>query len=145
MEYEYLQNLKTHQTLRLLNGVNMPLIVSFLHRTFIKSSERMLDQDILLMRLDDYLYAINSIHEEPRYPRTARQYLEIWAGEAGILRKYYVTQDDVPRYELTGASEKAIAWLEGLQGRSFIGTESRLNTIFQLLKDLAHQSETDLQ
>jgi hypothetical protein len=36
-----------------------------------------------------------------------------------------------------------VAWVRGLRDRSFVGTESRLNTVFELLRQLVFGSETD--
>jgi hypothetical protein len=46
---------------------------------------------------------------------------------------------------VTPAVEKALTWVRGLQARSFVGTESRLNTVFLLLRQMAFGAETDLQ
>ncbi|MBX9722499.1 MAG: DUF3375 domain-containing protein, partial [Candidatus Obscuribacterales bacterium] len=42
-------------------------------------------------------------------------------------------------------TEKAIAWLESLTARSFVGTESRLLTLFELLRQIAQSTEADSQ
>ena len=39
--------------------------------------------------------------------------------------------------------EKALGWVESLQARSFVGTESRLNTVFELLRQMVFGAETD--
>ena len=44
---------------------------------------------------------------------------------------------------MTPATEKAIAWLSALSERSFVGTESRLLTLFDLLKQMSEGSESD--
>lgn len=41
------------------------------------------------------------------------------------------------------ATEKAISWLTGLTERTFVGIESRLLTLFELLSQVAHGSEPD--
>ena len=46
-------------------------------------------------------------------------------------------------FELTPGSEKAIAWLASLTERSFVGTESRLMTLFDLLRQLDRGADTD--
>lgn len=59
--------------------------------------------------------------------RNARDYLNDWASpEKGWLRKFYRQGSDEPHFGLTPAMEKAIAWLDALTVRSFVGTESRL-------------------
>ena len=44
---------------------------------------------------------------------------------------------------MTPAVEKALTWVRGLQARSFVGTESRLNTVFLLLRQMVFGAETD--
>ena len=44
---------------------------------------------------------------------------------------------------MTPATEKAIGWIAGLTARSFVGTESRLLTLFELLGQIDAGSETD--
>jgi flagellar motility protein MotE (MotC chaperone) len=39
--------------------------------------------------------------------------------------------------------EKALAWVRTLGEREFVGTESRLNTIFELLRQIVHGTEAD--
>src|SRR5690606_39134469 len=41
--------------------------------------------------------------------------------------------------------EKAYAWVTGLRARSFVGTASRLETVFQLLRQIVHGAESDPQ
>ena len=61
------------------------------------------------------------------------------------MRKFYRQGSDEPQFDLTPATEKAITWLETLTQRSFVGTESRLLTLFELLKQMSEGSETDPQ
>lgn len=39
--------------------------------------------------------------------------------------------------------EKAVAWVRSLEARSFIGTESRLNAVFELLRQMKFEAESD--
>jgi hypothetical protein len=61
------------------------------------------------------------------------------------LRKFYPPGSDEPHFDLTPATEKAIAWLGSLTERAFVGTESRLLTLFALLRQMSEGSETDPQ
>jgi hypothetical protein len=45
--------------------------------------------------------------------------------------------------DATLAVEKAYAWVPGLREHEFVGTESRLNTVFDLLRRIAFGTETD--
>ncbi len=145
MEYDYLLKLKqTHPTLRLLAADNSPLILSFLYLYFVKTNQRSVAYGELASQLDDYLYQLRDRYSEALYPKSARAYLEDWSDERSpFLRKYYVRASDEPQFDLTPATEKAIEWIQDLQSREFVGTESRLLTVFQLLNSIVHQSEED--
>ncbi len=145
MDHDYLDKLKqTHPTLRLLAADNAPLIISFLFRIFIQPNQRALGQVELTTRLEDYLYHLREIYGEGKYPRTARQYLEDWAGgKTPFLRKYYTESSDEPEFDLTPATEKAVEWLQSLQERKFVGTESRLLTVFELLREIVRRTQRD--
>ncbi len=145
MDHDYLEKLKqTHPTLRLLAADNAPLIISFLFRVFIQPNQRSVPQSELSTGLDDYLFHLRDIHGEGKYPKTARQYLEDWAGgKTPFLRKYYTAASDEPEFDLTPATEKAVEWLQSLQERQFVGTESRLLTVFQLLREIVRKTQQD--
>jgi hypothetical protein len=90
------------------------------------------------------LFALRERLGADAFPKPALDYLNDWAStEKGWLRKFYVHGSDEPHFDLTPAVEKATAWLETLTDRSFVGTESRLLTLFELLKQMSAGSETD--
>jgi hypothetical protein len=131
---------------RLLRADNAPLVLSFLHRVFVADNVRSISATELASRLDDELYALNQRHgdEGRRYPKQAKAYLDDWAApEAGWLRKYYPDGTDEPHYDATPAVEKALQWIQGLREREFIGTESRLKAIFELLRQIVFGTEPD--
>ena len=79
-----------------------------------------------------------------RFPKPAKAYLDDWAAPgAGWLRKYYPDGTDEPHYDATPAVEKALQWLESLREREFVGTESRLKVIFELLRQIVFGTEPD--
>lgn len=144
MDYDYLVKLRQHPTWRLLNADHAPLILSFFYRAFIQPNHRSLRQSDLTAMLEDYLFHLREIHGESLFPRPAREYLDEWAGgENAYLRKYYPSRGDEPEFDLTPASEKAVEWLRSLEQKQFIGTESRLLTVFQLLKAIVQATESD--
>lgn len=129
---------------RLLRADNAPLILSFLGRVFIDDNVRDISASQLISRLDDELFALSERLGEGMYPKSAKAYLDDWAApEAGWLRKFYPAGSDEPHFDATPAVEKAVAWVRGLRIRSFVGTESRLNTVFELLRQLVFGSESD--
>ncbi len=145
LDYDYLLRLKQgHPTLRLLAADNAPLIVSFLYLQFIKPNRRAIAWPDLVSVLDDYLFHLRGIYGEDLYPKSARQYLTDWSeGESPFLRRYYTHGSDEPELDLTPATEKAIDWLRDLETRGFVGTESRLLTVFELLREMVFGSEQD--
>ncbi|KJS00145.1 MAG: hypothetical protein VR65_14110 [Desulfobulbaceae bacterium BRH_c16a] len=135
---------RTHPAWRLLRSDHAPLVASFLHRVFIEPNVRQMGQADLAEALEDELFALRDKYGPDVFPKRASEYLNDWAdNDKGWLRKYYPTGSDEPHFDLTSASEKAIAWLAGLTDRAFVGTESRLLTLFELLRQMSEGSETD--
>jgi flagellar motility protein MotE (MotC chaperone) len=132
---------------RLLRADNAPLVLSFLHRVFVTENVRSIPAAELASRLDDELYALNERGEPDgpkRFPKPAKAYVDDWAApEAGWLRKYYPEGTDEPHVDATPAVEKALQWVGSLSEREFVGTESRLNTIVDLLRQIVFGTETD--
>jgi hypothetical protein len=132
---------------RLVRAENAPLVLSFLHRVFVADNVRSISAAELASRLDDELYALNQHGGDwaaPRFPKSAKAYLDDWAAPgAGWLRKYYPDGTDEPHYDATPAVEKTLHWLDGLREREFVGTESRLKVIVELLRQIVFGTEAD--
>jgi hypothetical protein len=128
---------------RLLRADSAPLVLSFLHHVFVADNVRSIAEAELVSRLDDELYALNE-RSPGSFPKPAKAYLDDWARpESGWLRKYYPEGTDEPHFDATPAVEKALQWVRALGEREFIGTESRLNTIFDLLRQIVFGTEPD--
>lgn len=145
MDFEGIESLRKHSPAwKLLRADNAPLILSFLHRVFVAENVRSIAESDLVSRLDDELYALNERLGERTFPKTANAYLNDWAApDSGWLRKYYPVGSDEVHFDATPAVEKALSFLEALEARSFVGTESRLNTVFELLRQMVFGAETD--
>jgi hypothetical protein len=145
MDYHTLENLRQrHPAWRLLSASHAPLIASFLHRVFIEPNIRSHPQPELASKLEDTLFSINRDAGEAIYPRAAQSYLDDWASDSHAwLRKYYPAGSDIPHFDLTPPAEQAICWLAGLGKRDFVGTQSRLLAVFDLLRQLIEGTETD--
>lgn len=144
MEFDDIVRLRANsRAWRLLRADSAPLVLSFLHRVFVEENVRAIPATELASRLDDQLYALNE--REPRsFPRPAREYLDEWASpDSGWLRKYYPEGSDEPHFDATPAVERALQWVAAQQDRDFVGTESRLNTIFDLLRQIVFGTEED--
>lgn len=147
IDYPTLELLRqSHPAWRLLRSDYAPLIASFLHRVFIAPNVRVKAQADLAEILEDELFGLREQLGADAFPKPALDYLNDWAAnDKGWLRKFYPQGSDEPHFDLTPSTEKAIAWLGTLAERSFVGTESRLLTLLELLKQMSEGSETDPQ
>jgi len=137
---------RQHPAWRLLAAESSALVASFLHRVFVIPNRRVIAQADLVEALDDTLYTLREQRGANVYPRTALEYLNDWAAnDKAWLRKFYPPGSDEPHFDITPATEKALAWLVTLSERQFVGTESRLLTLFELLRQMSDGSETDPQ
>ena len=145
MDFLTLETLRSgHPAWRLLRADLAPLVASFLHRVFLKPNVRQMLESDLVRHLEDDLFRLRRELGEDRFPRDARAYLDEWASDKqGWLRKRYVAGSDEAQFDITPAAEAALTWLSSLGTRTFISTESRLRTVFDLLRDLITDTEPD--
>ena len=145
MDYRTLQwQRRNHPAWRLLAADSAPFVAAFLHQTFIEPNVRTLGEEELASRLQDFLFYLREHLKEDQFSKPAKQYLDDWcSSERSWLRRYYPPNSDEPHYDITPATEKALDWLIALGQRQFVGTESRLLTIFSLLRDLVEGTGTD--
>ncbi|MBA2651328.1 MAG: DUF3375 domain-containing protein [Tatlockia sp.] len=137
---------KNHPAWRLLQADHAPLIASFLDKVFIQTNERIMIQADLVAKLEDTLFQLHDEGGEQQFPRSAQAYLDEWSqNDKGWLRKFYPQDSDDPHYDLTPATEKALVWLESLAERRFVGTESRLLMVFELLRQMINGTETNAE
>ncbi|HVL84860.1 MAG TPA: DUF3375 domain-containing protein [Pseudonocardia sp.] len=145
MDFEAIETLRErHPAWRLLRAQNASLTLSFLGSHFVEANHGATEAASLVEALDEHLYVLNANADEPRYPRPPQEYLDAWsAPESGWLRRFYPASGDEIHYDATPAFEKAYAWVSGLRSRSFVGTESRLHTVVDLLRQIVHGTESD--
>ena len=146
LDYFDLKNMrKNHPSWRLLTAENGPFIVGFLDRVFRENNIRSIAESELEMRLEDYIYSLKAVGVEQDFPRSASDYLDEWAeNNRGWLRKFYPHGSDEAHYDMTPSTEKAIQWMSDLfEKQQFIGTESRLFTSFELLRQIVYGVEQD--
>ncbi|MGP9616939.1 DUF3375 domain-containing protein [Arthrobacter sp. AOP36-A1-22] len=145
MDFYAISSLRDHHAgWSLLRAQNAPLALSFFMQAFTGPNQRNIGRQQLIDLLEDLLFVLREAAEEDAFPKPAAEYLDDWAApERSWLRKYYVPDQDEPRYDLTAAAEDVIRWVEGLRGRDFVATQSRLTSIFAVLQQLVQESETD--
>ncbi|QDH75049.1 DUF3375 domain-containing protein [Brevundimonas sp. M20] len=145
MDYQTLEALRRmNPAWRLLTATHAPFVASFLHEAFIRTNIRTYLQSDLAVKLDDHLYRLRTQSTEEALPKTASEYLDDWASdERGWLRKYYAGGTDEASFDITPTTEKALEWLASLQARRFVGAESRMMTVFDLLRQLVERAQSD--
>jgi len=145
LNYDYLNQLKKQSSaLRLLGADHFPLLASFFYLVFIQTNRRAVPYQELIAILDHHLTDIADTYGDTLYPKSAKAYIDDWINlKGGYLRKYLPQQGDEPECDLFPEVEKALRWLEELQGRRFVGTESRLKLVLQLIQDLVQGTSAD--
>ncbi|MCL2187999.1 MAG: DUF3375 domain-containing protein [Defluviitaleaceae bacterium] len=147
MSHIYLKALRENNPAwRLLASPLAPYIAAFFHQIFIIQKQREVNESELISHLQDFMQAVNQDSEETPFKRSALDYLNDWTdNQHGWLRKFFPTGKDQAHFDITPEAQKAIEWLDGLKQQAFIGTESRLLTVFNLLHQIAMGAETDPQ
>lgn len=142
-EFDALVNKKkNHPSWRLMAADSSPLIISFLDLVFREKNLRQIREDEMKMKLDDYLFHLRDGQVEDPFPRNAAEYLEEWTTPGkDWLRKFYPPGSDTPHYDLTPGTEQVLQWVDGLFVNQFIGTEGRLNTCMNLLREIVNGVE----
>lgn len=135
---------ETHAGWRLLRAAHAPMIATVLSAVFTGRPQRHAAQAELVAAVEDQLLDLRERDGEDRHGRSAREYVDEWSDPAkGYLRKFYVEGTDEPVYDLTAQTEAALTWVDGLKGRPFVAAGSRLRTIVDLMRALAHGTDPD--
>jgi len=75
----------------------------------------------------------------------AKIYLESWSSEQNRYIRKYPNDKGEDVHELTPATEKVLQWLQDLEHKEFVGTESMFLDIVRRLQELYHNSAEDPQ
>jgi flagellar motility protein MotE (MotC chaperone) len=144
LDYQMLRYLRERNPAwRLLCSDHAALIAAVLNRAFIVPNVRVIGAATLAEALADEMFAISDL-DGTQFPQTPIEYLNDWASPSkGWLRSFYKPGTDEQQFDLMPSTEKVLAWLASLTERGVIGTESRLRTVFDLLKQMSEGSETD--
>lgn len=145
MKFDTVEMLRArHPAWQLLRAHHAALVLSFLGAHFVEGNRGPTAEPVLVGALDEHLEVANAGAADPPFPRSPKEYLESWsAPESGWLRRFYPHGSDDVHYDATPAFEKAYGWVSTLSTRPFIGTESRLHTVVELLRQIVHGTETD--
>ncbi|RYZ90746.1 MAG: DUF3375 domain-containing protein [Proteobacteria bacterium] len=143
---------KSSRPLIILRMKSAPLMLSFFYKVFVESRNTTISNTELKIKLESYLEDLeyNEKDEElvdntlfDDYGVKSSQYIEKWSN-SGFLRKY-PNDDGVDLHELTPDTSKVLTWLENIQQREFIGTNSRFRDIFFKLKEIIEKANEDVE
>jgi uncharacterized small protein (DUF1192 family) len=126
-----------HPSWRLLRYERAPLTIAFLHHAFIAPNARSLAEDDAIEILDNLLAGARRDAADHASSKSARDYLLEWSSdERGFVRRYYPLGSENAHVAVTPGAERAVVWLTSLDETAFVGTESRLLTAIELLRQL---------
>ncbi len=145
LNYDYFNQFKEQSlALKLLRSPHFALLASFFYRAFLQSNQRSVPFQQLVALLDQHLFEIAELEGDDQYPKSAKAYLDDWVNSrGGYLRKYLPQHSDEPECDLLPEVEKALRYLEDMQGRQFVGTESRLKLLLEMINHLVEGSSVD--
>ncbi len=150
---KYMALLANSSGVKLLRARHAPLILGFLFREF-KAKQRLTVPNFeLVSKLADYLEDLRFTNKEeftdeeyfPTYISRAVKYIDEWCNEQNRYLTKFQDDSATSVHELTPGTEKAFQWVESLEKKEFIGTESRFLDIFAKLKELIENSSADPQ
>lgn len=147
LSFDFLEQFKEQSlALKLLRSTHFSLVASFLHRVFVIPNRRSVPYQELVSLLEQHLFDIAESYGEEKYPKNARSYIDDWINDKnGYLRKYLTQDSDEPECDLLPEAEKVLRWIEELQGRQFVGTESRLKLLLDMIGELVEGASEDPQ
>ncbi|NCT57720.1 MAG: DUF3375 family protein [Legionella sp.] len=123
----------------LLRSDHAGFILSFFQSIFGETQRFQIGYHAFVTLLGQY----NEAHGAP-LSRRPSDYIEIWSDEKHrFLRKYYVDGHDEPQVELAYEVSSMMSWLHNQGVQDFVGTESRVSNLFQMIDKLASHSDTD--
>ena len=148
MRYEDLDILiEQSPPIKLLRTRNAPLLISFLHAEFKVRNRITIPSYELISHLADYLERLNDrailAQEKGDSLTIAKRFIDQWCSEEYRYLTRYPDENGEPMHELTPSVEKVFQWLESLQKREFVGTESRFKDIYRRLQELIDNTSDD--
>lgn len=143
MQYSFLTRLRNeHPAWRLLASEQCSFVAAFLYQEFMVKNQRAVPENQLLEDLRNFIYELHDKAEATDIIRPAKDYLASWTdAQHSWLRKFFIRKNEAC-YDLTAAAQRGIEWLAGLRKQQFIGAESRIRLVFDLLREL--EQETNL-
>jgi len=129
--------------LRLLRADNAALCLGFLHSIFRVDRAVFRPQSEMIARLTTSIEEIADEDGNQTFPRTAKEYIDIWENNGAVISRYNEENEIV--YELTPEADQALLILENLGDRPqhTAGAESKLRAITMTLREIAERANPD--
>ena len=142
MDFErVLFHIEHSATLRLLQSRQAPLAMSFFFFAFKFKNRLQIPYSELKELLTEFLENLDDDARQ-EYTLLPQQFLDLWSNDnQGFIRKYFELNQDEPMTELTADTERALEWIQNLEKREFVGTQSRFLSIYESMKRIADQTE----
>lgn len=127
-------------------------MLSFFYKSFREGHITTISNTELRNKLEGYLEDLEYEEKDDEfdaaslfddYSVKATQYIEKWSN-VGFLRKY-PNDEGEDLHELTSDTLKVIKWIDDLEQREFVGTNSRFRDIFFKLQKMIEQGNENLE
>lgn len=141
MDYKNLKANFEKPSLKILKKEDPSFIISFLYKEFKVQGRNIVSENNLEENLKFFRLGLAE-HGFEQNDFDASKILNDWANQ-GFLRKMAPLGKSEIEFELTVEIEKVFQFLEDLNKKEFIGTESRLLKIFEILKEISFQSSSN--
>jgi hypothetical protein len=138
----------TSPAVQMIRLRNAHWVLPFLYRVFKGEARFSIPEPELSGRLAEELSAQVEVREDLEEARIefgedeqsrARKYLLNWV-QKRVLQDFPDSEGGT-QYQLSAHTEKVFQWLQNLESRSFVGTESRFRFLFQTLKEMIEYTE----
>lgn len=140
--------LTTSPAIQMIRMRNAHWVLPFLYQTFKSENKLSIPEPVLTSVLAEELRTHAEGTEDLEEARIefgedeesrARKYLLNWVQKR--LLQDFPDADSVTQYQLSSHTEKVFQWLQSLQKRQFVGTESRFRFLFQTLKEMVEYTQ----
>src|SRR3984957_6676732 len=142
--------LETSPSVQAIRMRNAPWVIPFLFKAFKTENIISLPEPVLIGLLAEELRHHAEGTEDLEEARIefgedeesrARKYLLNWVHKR--LLQDFPDGENTTQYQLSAHSEKLFQWLQSLEKKQFVGTESRFRFLFQTLRDMGEYTEDD--
>ncbi|MCB1177462.1 MAG: DUF3375 domain-containing protein [Leptospiraceae bacterium] len=142
MDYSLIKSFLEKPVLKIFRMENPALPISFLYKEFKVKGKIVIHELNLEDNLRFYLQGLELELKTDLNSKDPGKILNDWS-DKGFLRRTSPFGKTEREYELTPMMEKVFSFLEEIHKKEFVGTESRLLKILEILKEISFRSSDD--